>query len=696
MFRDAPEYRQGVTRPIHGSSFFDFLREVPLDEEATVDFPGGAEVWMVAKGTSASTQKVGKLLKKARKAVAPEVEDEILLRLAQTRYTSANIHRTELENFLAVSRIDRHRPEPLDEASALTLAQHYSEYNGVYPYFAVLNGLSFADFRQFFEFGASVAQGDKLQLNGKLGQWHALVAILCLAQEGGEIDGAHAAALFRSITTQFTRAASADQWTAAALEGIREIIKAARSASAGADADESVRTLVLGSVAPVSFRRGTTQYALDPGSIRRQEYARVLEAQKVAPLGPLLRIYDAARRIAAGKAPLKASIDEADACRAQLLVVEVPKAVKAEGKQKANLYAYSPEAPARAITNLRKKTAKKKINPKDLAHAAEDLIEAIEPQVRWTLDGIVYAAYLRPDDLLVSDDPLFLRKHEFVQLDWNATNLFGATELIVSSAGTGSHFQGGFATLSREAGKVAAIGGNSATGAAEHVVAAQLAALRATDYRKLTEADMHVLALTIRAAREWVVESAVNEKARFDLADSTLGLLSPRRRRDLLNGVSAADWGPVWDSLTLSDLYFLGRRYQARYSADRWPSPVLAELRRLTANNQGERLNVFGAVLSYTQGCSHPHLIEQPAYEEYERAMFPTSMAERVAEFKLYLAERMEAAGLPASVFPMIAEPVAKRVLKGLKMADTHDWHSAIRAFSDQPDGWLEEALPKQ
>ncbi|HEY4361960.1 MAG TPA: hypothetical protein VGN17_13365, partial [Bryobacteraceae bacterium] len=86
--------------------------EVPLDPEGGVAFPGSAEVWMVAKGQASIAGAAGRL-KKLSKAVVPDDEDKILLRMAHTRHKNVS----ELDSFLAVARIDSHRPEKLDEAS---------------------------------------------------------------------------------------------------------------------------------------------------------------------------------------------------------------------------------------------------------------------------------------------------------------------------------------------------------------------------------------------------------------------------------------------------------------------------------------------------------------------------------------------------------------------------------------------------
>ena len=95
---------------------------------------------MVAQGHS-STEQATRLLKRVSKVTAPEVEDAVLLRLAQTRYKDKAARHTELDNFLAVSRINAHRATPLDEESALLLAQRYSDSFGAYGYFTDLREL---------------------------------------------------------------------------------------------------------------------------------------------------------------------------------------------------------------------------------------------------------------------------------------------------------------------------------------------------------------------------------------------------------------------------------------------------------------------------------------------------------------------------------------------------------------------------
>ena len=69
------------------------------------------------------------------------------------------------------------------------------------------------------------------------------------------------------------------------------------------------------------------------------------------------------------------------------------------------------------------------------------------------LSGIVYAAVLDPNGLLVNEDPQLLRKHQFV-----GSSLFSASALIRSNTSSGSYLRGGFANLDQVTSSLAVSG----------------------------------------------------------------------------------------------------------------------------------------------------------------------------------------------------------------------------------------------
>src|SRR4029077_5994928 len=203
--------------------------------------------------------------------------------MAKTRYKEKVVRHTELENFLAVARIDAHRSKPLDEQSALLLAQSFSEFSTAYPYFTDITELGASDYSQFFTSVERIKSHNVLEANVQLGQLHSLIEWICLLMRRQVIGGEEAAQLFREVGKRFASAESAANYTAASLASARAILGSCKTAGKAATADEKIHWCLLGSGAQTGSRRGT-------------EFQRVLEMQKVPSLEVLLSIYHTATK----------------------------------------------------------------------------------------------------------------------------------------------------------------------------------------------------------------------------------------------------------------------------------------------------------------------------------------------------------------------------------------------------------------
>jgi hypothetical protein len=241
------------------------------------------------------------------------------------------------------------------------------------------------------------------------------------------------------------------------------------------------------------------------------------------------------------------------------------------------------------------------------------------------------------------------------------------------------------------AAKSAKLGGDNG----EMAAGKQLGAIRMTDWGRLRDEDLRLLGLKVTVAREWVVRAASQPELEDSLSEASLGLLSLTRKAALLTALAVSDWKSVWEALTLSDLYFLGDRYLERYATDVWQSPPTRALRRLAAHNDGSRLQLLGGEFGDTLGCSHPHLRSAPPYEEYEKQLLPGRLAERSAEFKLYLAKYADETGIPAAALGTLAEPAARGILKKVQMSDIHDWRSLLSAYAALDSKAIEGGLAK-
>jgi tetratricopeptide (TPR) repeat protein len=693
LFREAPETVHSASKRIQTGSFVEFLSEVPLDKDGSVDFPGSPEVWMVAKGQSRSSTNVTKMMKKVTRTVAPEVEDEILLRLAGTRYKVGASSRSELDNFLAVVRIDAHRTQPLDEESALVLAQHFAEDEAAYPYFASLTGLQYKQFEKFFAFADALRSASAEDKDARIAALSTLVQMVCLAQEAGTISETQGAELVGQIVERLQSAGSDAERTAASLDLVRGILADA-GPRAARDPDTAMREMLLGPSAPAELHLKGAITLVDYNRSRSAQYKQVLDLQKAPSLATVLALSDAVRNLGAGK-DAAAQLQVLESGASGLFVVEAPKQLGLKGKERELVGGFEPRKLDEILKELREKTAKKKVNVKDLEKLSYDYLKELDLPVRWALQGIIYACYLSPGDLLVSEDPLLLRKHRFVSLEsgQNTTRVFQHAELMQSSEKAGSYFQGGFADFADAAGYAAALSGKLGGASGEFIASKQMAALRSTQWGRLRDEDLRVVGLKIAVSREWIVHAANQPDVQTTLAEETLGLLSLTRRAEVLSALAEGNWRSVWNGITLSDSYFLADRFLERYSKDPWQSPALTELRQRIAHDDGARLQVLGAEFDETFGCSHPHLRSGQPYEEYEKDIHPTRLAERTAEFKLYLAHYADSAGIPAAALGALAEPSALVILKSMEVTDMHDWRSALEAYATLNDKVMEAAV---
>lgn len=73
--------------------------------------------------------------------------------------------------------------------------------------------------------------------------------------------------------------------------------------------------------------------------------------------------------------------------------------------------------------------------------------------------------------------------------------------------------------------------------------------------------------------------------------------------------------------------------------------------------------------------------------------MFPAEIAERSAQFKLYLVVLADSAGVEPPALVNVAEPLAAKAFHHAKMTDSRDWRSLMGAFASIASSDLREAL---
>jgi hypothetical protein len=504
-----------------------------------------------------------------------------------------------------------------------------------------------------------------LDANLQLGQLHSLTEWICLLVQRHALKDDDATDLIRKLTSSFVSAEDSASYTAASLEATKAILRACKTV-ATLPPDEAVRSCLLGRHAAASDER-------------LKQFMRVLDAQRVPSLTTLLQVYDASVNLAGAK-PSFSSVDVIQKGLDALPTVDIPKEARINGEEKSAILRYDPASARKVAVQLKEKTAKKRVNPKDFQKLVRDLQSELQGQVTAALGGPIYAYFLRSSDAIAMNDPLFLRKHRYFdfglpsQHERVVESDFGAT----SDAG-GSYFVGGFAQFAYSAGLAATHSKN--LGGTSESMAAQLATIRSADWDRIDESCQRLAALRVIVAREWIYESSSKPDVFRALSDETMGLLSLSRRAQLLNGIASRDWRRVWDAITLPEMFALGARYARQFPTDPWPSEAAVALRAGEKTHSDGQLNILGAIPGHIFGCNHPHLLSDAPYEEYERHL-PAQMGERSAEFKLFLAFQNDRLGLRPEVLDNVDENLAVKAFRKAQMIDYRDWRSLFNAFA--------------
>jgi hypothetical protein len=687
LFKDSIRTSYGIKRSLRDVPFADFLGDVPLDPGGRVLFPGGPEPWIVAKGQG-SVSFIGRPPMPFPGAAAPGLEDEILVRLARTRYEQNCTQRSELDDFLAVARVEARRVRPMDARTALLLAQQFSRHRPVWPYFTVFTDLGYDEYSQFFSLCDRLGGYPPLRANDYFGQLASLLELLSLLHQAGRIDPAQATEFFRLLCRRFANAEQPEQFATASLDLIRELLRMA-TGKAARDTDAAVLNLLTDTSAPLRLEWKGKTYDLDPAAAHRFKYQRVLQLQKVTRLDPLLSIYDSLRDLAVQEGARADRVSRIKAAAAELQTVALPDSLPRRMRVTRNLESFQTDKVLQLIARLRDASPQ----GENLAILSRQIMAALSPQVRLALSGIVYAYYMDPEDLLVSEDPLFLRKHQFASLGTQTISRRGfAEQQLVEHQEAGAYLVGCFAGFGEMAGEVALAATQQYAGGAKLFATAQMDALRITRWNKVGDDDLRLIGLKIRGAREWIVESALNSDLRSALSAATLGLLSPSRRSRLLRSLDTREWGDTWQCVTLSDLYFLGDEFLRRYAGVPLYSPTFDALREAAAHDPRQP-DWLGQDLQELTYFSYPHLVRLAPYEKYEPILPPIKLAERASEFKLYMADFAYRSGIPSRALEILAEPLARAAFRDLTLTDHRDWRAVLDAYSRLDESMLERVI---
>jgi tetratricopeptide (TPR) repeat protein len=677
LMRDAPEWSRGADRRVRKSPIADLFRDLPLGDDGRVQFPGGPEVWQVARGTG-ELSGITRLAKRAQRA-KPAEEEAIVERLARERYRVVD-RRSQLENFLAVAQIERALGRELEPRESLILSQQFARYEWAFPFLTALPALGEREFLAFFSMLSAIPD-DKIEANFILGLWENIVFLEGLLVRAERLSAPDSASIFLGICEGLRRAGNREARGVAAAKALRSL---AAALGAGPERlQQAVEDALLGPAGSALGER------------HRNAFRKVLELQRIPSIDLLLALFSAAETASRGAREAQEAANAVEQAIPALVVLAPPRGARMSALVKDYLQSWQTTQLARIARNLRARAARRRPNLRDIERLSAELCRSLTPWLELALRGLVQSLFLRPEDLPVSEDPLLVRKYQYLELRDSQSGYFPPPDFSSDTFGIGGVPKGSLAGFASIAGQIASAGRRAAKQNSEAVETRQLGAIRNALFWRLSEEDLRAVHLAVLAGREWVVDAAHSSEHGDRLLEASTGLVSAERRTRLAQVLArlrsahsgetfigarqyASLWNAAWEALSVSDLYWLGRmRPQGSENSVAWSA-----LKRLPQRHlERSAVHELGIVPLVISRSFVPRLRPLPPYEEFTVRMMPDHLAERLAELPLSLACAIDQAGLPAEAFGLIAETMARRLLGQLEMADPWDFSPVVRIW---------------
>ena len=702
----------------HRVPFRNLVRELPLDGQGRVRFPGSARVWSVSHGWSGGPDEIPRSEGLAAPTVSPEAEDEILLRLPLEEYQFGMKKYSMVENFLAAVHLERHWDRPMAEEAALLLSRHYPKYREIFPYLASLPRPSTQQLQLFFQAARNVEEVDLASLNDTLGLFHGLLQTLVLLSENRALDQSEIASILDAFSQRFADARTEADFTGATVAILRRLEQRlplppppAESESSSYPRSNAGRLKILGPqpagidgklMAALGGRSGRVEFesngrraTIDAGSINRKRIEEVLRLQRVPSLTGLLELYDAAQAVRGNRD--QTVLDTFRRNLGELHELEQQLENQLTDAQRGNALFLQRGRTSKWVRQLNNAIVNgNRGNRSDaVPELSQEVVGHLDGSFKDALVGWVYAYYFSPRDLVVAEDPLLTRKHQFhVTLGSGGRYYWPPASRQTLRRQTGNYLRGPLcqiATLTGEIGLVKAEAGESigTDPVVEGFAAAQLSGVRSLPWSHLNPLSMHLVALKIRLAREFLARSALQPEMQQDVAQIVEGLLGPTRRAQLLESVATRELEGISALLSSSDLYYLGNRlWDEKQAAHLGNGPVREALERASTLVPSHQDRFFaGSELGDRSYCKR---LPPPPYEEYNNSLLTHHLSRRLGHFMLTLAESADRSGLPLEALALVAEPAVRHLALNAQMNNSADWRGALRAMSRLP---LEELV---
>ena len=672
----SPDAVTGVFRP--NSGLLLLVTRARFQASGQPYVPGNLEVWKKILDNRAESKTVRRLSKRGQ-LDTPE-------QLLETMFALSRVQTSEgpLQTYLFLSELDAvrapgHRLSPETTALMASKFADFCDQFRIFPEFPALDDTSITS---FIASASSLNRISNDSLRGNaLGTFQASVGLWQIFARQGQVPDAEPNGSWQHLIKAFDKVASSAELFDAGRNAIRELLLAV-TGNPHTSQDQIINLLAGPSQ---SSSEGRRMHDLLADRMRA-----VLDEQRLVSLDTLLRLGDALQDVARVKAEANTLLPLAG----ELREFEMPQPIfRASEREQwaAGIYDNS-HTDLEMQTDLTK-VIKAPTSPAQLAAARGRLASFL----RDTLVGLNYAYYEPPGAQILHHNPLFVRSHDFTGESlqgewrvWQTSQLFGAG----SPAGGGAHLVGSLADLPYVLSKaeqhfiapenVQALIWNE-------VVPSLLTSAIVPRWWKVTQNELHAVALYQQAGEEILTASAQNEDLRQKVMNILDDRMAPRTSERLEQALRANRLAGALPELLPADTFYLAAEYRRRFpeQADSF-GPAGRELESL-AHRYPEEVNWerlsrdFGVphtILEQSYRCDLLNLEPIPAYAGYSSRL----LAESWDSNNLYWVRLADEKGYSPVMLTRLVPQLTRRMVEKIFATDIEDWPALWRAARETGD----------
>ena len=669
----------GPARPVFRANTDMMLltTRLHLDADGKPHIPGNLEVWKSLFTNNPQAKYDGKLTRLAATWKEPDDLIEALFALCRKA-----VDNEPLKIFMALSDLDRNRPQPLQAATVDRLMRDYRDFGAQYPILNESPGIGDKTVLQFLDTVEALNKiHDPAFRSDAAASFQGLVSLWQILVRQQSLADNQAGAVLSAIAGSFGALHNDRELFDASRDGCNRLLTAASGEGEGTPEVRMVR-LLSGGAAPAGESADS-----DAHQEVAQQIERILESQRIIALDTFFDLSDNLEALSKGE---KLNVALVNKLTGVIGDIQIPRASLTSVEMNAMGFGYwtDKHIDAERKLNLRAAIEKAGKDPEKL----KEVRGLLAPLLRDTLLAFNYAYYAPPGAQVLYTNPVFVRGHDFLgaqgnNATWRATEVYGTGW----PSNAGGRLVGSLATLPyalAEAEQNFLVPTQTQALIWGDLVPQMMLSAKTPRWWNVTPSQLHWVGLHLRYGRELLAEAASDPAVRAQVVESLSTLAAPVRASQVQALLSQGDAKDAIDKVTPSELFNLARDLAPKRTGD--DSCLLAELRRLPEADPRE---INYAAISRAFGTPKPTLANSYEPELLNLRTFPTLMgyssrilAESWESNTLYWAALADELSLtPAQLNVRIPE-WTRKLVENIFASHLEDWPAMLRSLRQVGD----------